>query len=622
MKQLLDLNSPIQIKKQDYQIIKELGDGSFGKVYLIAMNNQNYALKTIKIQNLLKWQKVEQAKLELSIMYSLNHENIIKLHGHFEDEDYIYLLLDYIGGGDLFNLLKRQGTLSENQVIHYIRQVVEAFIYLHSLPKPVIHRDIKPENILVDENNKVKLADFGSANSIQTIDGKRQTYTGTQPYMSPEMLDGNEYDQRLDIWSIGVLIYELLTNKSPFTGDSIQQMDEQKKKLLIQNIKQAQIIFPVDFPPLAKDLVRKILKKEPSQRISLRDIRDHPWINKNIHIDIMKQEYLSIQQRVDKAVNTFKMKPRNKNQSISEYKEKILLLKQQINTTQVELLKSQMENKILNEKLQEIQQAGLEQDETQTIVSPSQIASIEEKFNGLQQKIIRLHKQIHENNTIIARDHYKLSKLETLQNKVIKEKQNVEKMERLVFELNKQKVEEQAKQDEIYKKFASLNQLEEAEEVEEENTQLREAVDKLKIVVQQHKHAIFNQGGVDQSILTQPDDNETEYDNQIDEKTNQLQKQYDEKKKLYQEDLSREKQIIQNLLDEQKSLKSQLKQVQDKEKQIKHYEQQIKNLDFFYKIKLDKVKELKQQIEIKEKEIKNLTLTFEDEKQKSQVKIP
>jgi serine/threonine protein kinase len=179
------LNGTSEPVPSDFDQLDSLGGGAFAMVYKVRNRNTKeiYALKAIKKDTILQNKKVDSVKRELEIMYQLNHENVIRLYGHYEDEDHINLLLEYIPGGNLYDLIKKNERLSEQDAIYYMRQVVAAITYLHSQPTPVLHRDIKPENILLDGNRKVKLGDFGSANSV-TSDKKRYTFEGTKIYMA------------------------------------------------------------------------------------------------------------------------------------------------------------------------------------------------------------------------------------------------------------------------------------------------------------------------------------------------------------------------------------------------------------------------------------------------------
>ena len=205
-------------------------------------------------------------------MYNLNQEHVVRLHNHYEDDDNFYLILQYCSKGQLYTMLKREGRLNERVTAQYLREVISAVQYLHSLEPPIIHRDIKPENILLDSNNSVKLADFGWSNFFNE-DRRRLTYCGTPEYLAPEMIKQVGHDKSLDIWNIGVLMFELLTGTPPFEGANQNE--------LFENILNFRIKWPKGFSGVARDLVSKLLKTNPAERISLDEVVNHPWFKAN-----------------------------------------------------------------------------------------------------------------------------------------------------------------------------------------------------------------------------------------------------------------------------------------------------------------------------------------------------
>ena len=159
-----------------------------------------------------------RSKKELEIQWRLRHPNVIRLYGYFYDEKNIYVVLEYAQHGNLYQRLKREKCFVEDKARHIIRQIVHALIYMQD--RNVIHRDIKPENILIMDLEKmhVKLCDFGW--STHTIDERRMTFCGTVDYVAPELIYQEPYDEKIDIWAVGILTYELLTGAAPFTGTS------------------------------------------------------------------------------------------------------------------------------------------------------------------------------------------------------------------------------------------------------------------------------------------------------------------------------------------------------------------------------------------------------------------
>ena len=252
---------------------KAIGKGGFGQVWKVRhkVTNKIYVIKVIGKQNIIDQKMTEQINREIEIMYKLNHPHIIKLFNHFEDDDYLYLIMHYASKGQLYNLLKKQKKIDEKNAAQYMREIISAVKYLHSFNPPIIHRDIKPENILLDENNRVKLADFGWSNYLKQ--DLRNTYCGTPEYLAPEMVKKEGHNTSLDIWDLGVLMFELLCGKPPFQGKNYGE--------LFTNIKKHRINWPNNFPPLAKNLINMILKPNPKERFTLDQILSHSWFEKN-----------------------------------------------------------------------------------------------------------------------------------------------------------------------------------------------------------------------------------------------------------------------------------------------------------------------------------------------------
>lgn len=262
-----------ECNKEDFEALDEraLGKGGFGQVWKVKNKHTDkvYAIKVINKQFILKENMSDQINREIEIMYRTNHPHIIKLYNHYEDDDNFYLILELASKGQLYNLLKKLKRLDEKTVAQIMRETISAVKYLHSLNPPIIHRDIKPENILLDYENRAKLADFGWSNFLEN-NKTRDTLAGTPEYLAPEMVMKSGHDEGVDIWSIGVLIFELLAGRPPFEfkGDINK---------LYSDIRNLRIKWTDDFSILAKDLVSKILRFKSSDRISLNNILNHPW---------------------------------------------------------------------------------------------------------------------------------------------------------------------------------------------------------------------------------------------------------------------------------------------------------------------------------------------------------
>ena len=276
---VLSINKSVELglesepKISDFNIIKELGTGSYGRVLLVQHNKTKakYALKAIdKKKILINDEDRQQFIREVEIMYKVHHPNVVKLFGHFEDNTYCYLLMEYVQGGELFAYIPQNGKpkISTQQIASIIRDVISAIYFMHHMNPPIMHRDIKPENILITTNMQAKLSDFGWSNYIQP-GYKRNSICGTPIYLAPEMINGTGHDEKVDIWSIGVLLFELLTGDQAWAGDNVETV-----KYNICNLK---ISWPDDIDVLAADLISQILKIDPDERISLSDILNHSF---------------------------------------------------------------------------------------------------------------------------------------------------------------------------------------------------------------------------------------------------------------------------------------------------------------------------------------------------------
>ena len=259
-------------KITDFTLIKELGVGSFGRVLLVQHNltQAQYAIKAIDKRNKANIQEKPYFRREIEIMYRIHHPNVVKLFGHFEDNTYCYFIMEYIAGGNIYSYVPKNGihTISTKQVASIIKDVISATYFLHHMYPPIIHRDIKPENVLLGDNMRAKLTDFGWSNYMQG-DFKRTTVCGTPIYLAPEMINNTGHDEKVDIWCIGVLLFELITGQQPWQGSDVQTVK--------YNISRLKINWPKQMDRNAADLISKILRYNPEERISLRNMLMHPF---------------------------------------------------------------------------------------------------------------------------------------------------------------------------------------------------------------------------------------------------------------------------------------------------------------------------------------------------------
>jgi len=256
----------------DFEIGNRLGRGKFGKVYLARKLPEQYicALKVLWKAQLRKQNVEHQLRREIEIMANLRHPNILRLYGYFHDNDRVFLILEYAAGGELFNVLRDRGRFNEETTAKYMKDLASALEYCHR--KNIIHRDIKPENLLLDHNGNIKLSDFGW--SVHAPGKRRMTMCGTLDYLPPEMVMRKEHDPSVDIWALGVLGFEFITGQPPF--------EAQGQKATFKRITKVDLTFPCYISKDAQDLIKKLLKKEPSDRLPLSKVPDHPFIVKNL----------------------------------------------------------------------------------------------------------------------------------------------------------------------------------------------------------------------------------------------------------------------------------------------------------------------------------------------------
>ncbi|KAF2348368.1 Protein kinase domain [Trinorchestia longiramus] len=254
----------------NFDIGRPLGKGKFGNVYLAREKKSKYivALKVLFKSQLQKANVEHQLRREIEIQAHLRHAHILRLYGYFYDETRVYLILEYAPQGELYKHMQKQpnGRFGEVESAKYIRQLSEALRYCHN--KKVIHRDIKPENLLLNLSGDLKIADFGW--SVHSPSSRRSTLCGTLDYLPPEMVENKPHDEKVDLWSVGVLCYEFLCGVPPFETET---SSETYKRITSVRYK-----FPPHVSAKARDLISKLLKYHPHERLSLDAVLKHPWI--------------------------------------------------------------------------------------------------------------------------------------------------------------------------------------------------------------------------------------------------------------------------------------------------------------------------------------------------------
>ncbi|NXO00735.1 AURKA kinase, partial [Rhinopomastus cyanomelas] len=256
---------------EDFEIGRPLGKGKFGNVYLAREKQSKFilALKVLYKTQLEEAGVEHQLRREVEIQSHLRHPNILRLYGYFHDVTRVYLILEYAPRGEVYKELQKLTKFDEQRTATYITELADALLYCHS--KSVIHRDIKPENLLLGSNGELKIADFGW--SVHAPSSRRTTLCGTLDYLPPEMIEGRTHDEKVDIWSLGVLCYEFLVGKPPFEAETYQET--------YRAISKVQFKFPPFVTEGARDLISKLLKHSPFHRLPLKEVLLHPWITAN-----------------------------------------------------------------------------------------------------------------------------------------------------------------------------------------------------------------------------------------------------------------------------------------------------------------------------------------------------
>lgn len=253
---------------ENYIVLEHIGEGSFGKVYKARRKNTGFTVAMKFIAKHGKSQKdIRSLRQEIRILRKLNHENIILMFDAFETEREFCVVTEY-AQGELFDVLQDDVTLPESTVQQVAKQLVKALHYLHS--NRIIHRDMKPQNVLIGSGGCVKLCDFGFARAMSSNTIVLTSIKGTPLYMSPELVKEQPYDETSDLWSLGVILFELYVGQPPFYTNSIYS--------LINHIVKDAVKFPTDISPQFKNFLQGLLQKNPAKRLTWPHLLNHPFV--------------------------------------------------------------------------------------------------------------------------------------------------------------------------------------------------------------------------------------------------------------------------------------------------------------------------------------------------------
>ncbi|XP_038548536.1 serine/threonine-protein kinase BRSK2-like isoform X2 [Micropterus salmoides] len=251
-----------------YRLEKTLGKGQTGLVKLgvHCITGQKVAIKIVNREKLSEsvLMKVER---EIAILKLIEHPHVLKLHDVYENNKYLYLVLEHVSGGELFDYLVKKGRLTPKEARKFFRQIISALDFCHS--HSICHRDLKPENLLLDEKNNIRIADFGMA-SLQVGDSLLETSCGSPHYACPEVIRGEKYDgRRADVWSCGVILFALLVGALPFDHDNLRQ--------LLEKVKSGVFHMPHFIPPDCQALLKGMIEVNADKRLTLEAIQKHSW---------------------------------------------------------------------------------------------------------------------------------------------------------------------------------------------------------------------------------------------------------------------------------------------------------------------------------------------------------
>ena len=295
LKQATFHNSTMSLN--DFNILTRLGTGYYGTVYLVQHKSTGgiYALKEMKKKFLVEEEKSNSAQIERDVMIRAHHPFVVSIYFAFQSKSKVYLGMEYLTGGQLFRLVQARYRINVQQLMFYIAEIALALEYLHSIG--VVYRDLKLENVLICDDGHIKLTDFGLSKRIVDTEGnmhRTDSFCGTDEYLAPELIKGNKYGFSIDWWALGILMYELCYHVTPFYDKTPSKIHK--------NILHKEPVFPKGTPELPKDLIKKLLVKNPNKRANFQTIVKHPlfaninWDNvyQKMYVPPFKPEQINI----------------------------------------------------------------------------------------------------------------------------------------------------------------------------------------------------------------------------------------------------------------------------------------------------------------------------------------
>ena len=259
---------PVKPAIDQYRLLRTIGTGTFSRVRL-AVHKATHEIVVVKIMNkqdIVRKRQVEHVRNERNVLGGLVHPLIVNLKAAFQDHDHLYLVQEYVAGGELYRLLRNKGRFSLREAKFYAAEVMVAITFVHR--QRIVYRDLKPENLLISQIGHVKLTDFGFAKQLNPAE---RTYTlcGTPEYLAPEVIQQRGHDYPCDWWGVGILLYEMITGHAPYT--------DLNPFKLYEKIVNTPLTFPADFDEVAKSLVRRLLDKVPGNRMGQTQAFEHEF---------------------------------------------------------------------------------------------------------------------------------------------------------------------------------------------------------------------------------------------------------------------------------------------------------------------------------------------------------
>nr|ACY56338.1 cAMP-dependent protein kinase catalytic subunit [Monascus ruber] len=256
----------------DFSLQRTLGTGSFGRVHLVQSrhNHRYYAIKVLKKAQVVKMKQIEHTNDERRMLSRVRHPFLVTLWGTFQDSKNLYMVMDFVEGGELFSLLRKSQRFPNPVAKFYAAEVTLALEYLHA--NQIIYRDLKPENLLLDRHGHLKITDFGFAKEVPDI---TWTLCGTPDYLAPEVVSSKGYNKSVDWWSLGILIFEMLCGFTPF-------WDSGSPVKIYENILRGRIKYPPYLHPDVVDLLSQLITADLTKRLGnlhggSEDVKRHPW---------------------------------------------------------------------------------------------------------------------------------------------------------------------------------------------------------------------------------------------------------------------------------------------------------------------------------------------------------